>query len=95
MLLRLGRLPLPGSRSAQLQSAQQLSVHLPSVDWQSVAPVSAGWKSTSCPFGGFSYAELRFRWEYGHGAPFALWLAGYCCLQWFAMGRCKPLLHLK
>jgi hypothetical protein len=52
-------LPLPGSHSAQLQSeqlqsAQQPSVHLPSVDWQSVARVSAGWKSTSCPFGGFS-----------------------------------------
>jgi len=32
------------------------------------------------------YAELRLRWEYGHVAAFALWLAAYCCLQWFTLG---------
>ncbi len=32
------------------------------------------------------YAELRFRWEYGHAVAFALWLAAYCCAQWFALG---------
>jgi hypothetical protein len=38
-------------------------VQLPSVDWQSAAPESGGWKSASSPFGAFSspksYAPLK------------------------------------
>jgi len=53
-----------------------------------VAPVNAQW-SEAIKSGTQSlpkvYAELRLRWEYGHAVAFALWLAGYCCLQWFGV----------
>jgi hypothetical protein len=53
-----------------------------------VAPVNAQW-SEAIKSGSHSlpkiYAELRFRWEYGHATAFALWLAGHCCLQWFVV----------
>jgi hypothetical protein len=53
-----------------------------------VAPVNSRWGeaiesgSRALPE---LYAELRLRWEGGHAAAFALWLAGYGCLQWFAL----------
>ena len=54
-----------------------------------VAPVNGQW-SEAIKSGSQSlpklYAELRFRWEYGHAVAFALWLAAYCCAQWFALG---------
>lgn len=49
-----------------------------------VAPVNAEWGDAldaaprSVPA---VYAKLRPRWEYGHVAAFAAWLAGYCALQ--------------
>jgi hypothetical protein len=54
-----------------------------------VAPVNAAWSesiesaSESLPA---VYAHHRLRWEYGHVVAFVSWLAGYCALQWFAVG---------
>jgi hypothetical protein len=59
-----------------------------------VAPVNAQWgdaiKSGSQALPAI-YAELRLRWEYGHAVAFALWFAGYCCLQWFAVSSSSTL----
>ena len=53
-----------------------------------VAPVNAQW-SEAIKSGSQSlpnlYAELRWRWEYGHTAAFAFWLAAYGSLQWFTL----------
>ncbi len=73
----------------RLAVAAAVLLGLSLVAWAAlVAPVNARW-SEAIQSGSQSvpqlYAELRLRWEYGHVAAFALWLAGYCCLQWFSV----------
>jgi hypothetical protein len=49
-----------------------------------VAPVNSEWADAlnAAPQSAATvYAKLRPRWEYGHVAAFAAWLAGYCVLQ--------------
>jgi hypothetical protein len=49
-----------------------------------VAPVNSEWADAlnAAPQSAATvYAQLRPRWEYGHVAAFAAWLAGYCVLQ--------------
>ena len=93
-LVQIGALVLAGvlafaSRrlpAARFTIAGALLLGLSLIAWGAlVAPVNGRWseaiesRSQSLPQ---LYAELRFRWEYGHAAAFALWLAGYCCLLW-------------
>jgi hypothetical protein len=79
--------------------AAALLLGLSLVAWGAfVAPVNIRW-SEAINSGSQSlpqlYAELRFRWEYGHAAAFALWLAGYCCLQWFSVASQSSAGHSK
>ncbi len=79
-----------GLPAARFAVAGALFLGLSLVAWGAlVAPVNAEW-SEAIQSGAQSlpklYAELRLRWEYGHTAAFALWLAGYCCVQWFVVG---------
>lgn len=79
---------LPGFRVA-VAGALLLAVSL--VVWGAlVAPVNADWAEATrsgSPSLPSLYAQLRTRWEYGHAAAFAAWLAGYALLQWFALGE--------
>jgi hypothetical protein len=77
---------LPGVRFVV---AAVLLLGLSLVAWGAlVAPVNAQWgKAIASGSNALPqlYAALRLRWEYGHVAAFALWFAGFCCLQWFAV----------
>jgi hypothetical protein len=74
----------------RLVVAAAMLLGLSLVAWAAlVAPVNARWGeaiqagSPSLPQ---LYADLRLRWELGHVVAFVLWLVGYCCLLWFALG---------
>ena len=73
-----------GRRSFRLTMAGAAALAGSLVVWgMLVAPVNAEWarviesSPSSVPA---AYLRLRSRWEYGHLAAFAVWLAGFCLL---------------
>jgi hypothetical protein len=86
-----------GLPAARLVVAAAVLLGLSLAAWGAlVAPVNAQWsdaiKSGSHELPAI-YANTRLQWEYGHAVAFALWFAGYCCLQWFAVSGASARSH--
>lgn len=75
---------LRGQPAFRLTFFGSLSLVLSLVLWFTlVAPVNTEWRQVIETAPGFvpaAYERLRPRWEYGHVAAFAAWLAGYSLL---------------